>query len=195
LRSDEEIASVRIGRPDLLNNTIHLAPYDPEWPILFEREAARIRSVLGERALLIEHAGSTSVPGLSAKPIIDIVLAVPDSADEQAYVPLMEAAGYVLRVLEPDWHEHRLFKGPGANINLHTFTLGCSEIERMLLFRDHLRADETARLLYEDTKRALAQRVWKYTQHYADAKSQVVTEILERIDAPPADSGESCALH
>ena len=68
---------------------------------------------LGDRVRLLEHAGSTSVPGLAAKPIIDMVLAVADSADEAAYVPSMEAAGYVLRIREPDWHQHRLFQRPG----------------------------------------------------------------------------------
>jgi len=92
----------------------------------------------------------------------------------------MEAAGYVLRVREPDWYEHRLFKGPDTDVNVHVFPAGCPEIDRMLLFRDHLRANESDRLLYEETKRELAQRTWKYTQHYADAKSAVVEEILSR---------------
>ena len=180
LRSDEEIAAARIGPPELHNSTIYLAPYDPEWPRLFEREAERIRAALGDRALLVEHAGSTSVPALSAKPIIDIVLAVADTTDEQAYVPALEAAGYVLRVREPNWHEHRLFKGPDTNVNLHVFTNGCVEIERMLAFRDHLRADEADRTRYEQAKQELSKRTWKYVQHYADAKSEVVAEILTR---------------
>ena len=165
LRSDEEIAAARIGPPEIHNSTIYLAPYDPEWSRLFEREERRIRAALSDRALLIEHAGSTSVPGLSAKPIIDIVLAVADTTDELAYVPAMEAAGYVLRIREPDWHQHRLFKGPDTAVNLHVFTIGCTEIERMLFFRDHLRSDEADRTLYENTKQELARRTWKYVQH------------------------------
>jgi GrpB-like predicted nucleotidyltransferase (UPF0157 family) len=171
----------------VLNSTIYLAPCDPEWPRLFEREAVRVRAALGDRALLVEHAGSTSVPGLSAKPIIDIVLAVADTAAETAYVPALEAVGYVLRVREPDWHEHRLLKGPDTNVNLHVFTIGCVEIERMLGFRDHLRADEADRLRYEQAKLELAQRTWKYVQHYADAKSAVVEEILTRAGVAPRD--------
>ena len=89
--------------------------------------------------MLLEHTGSTSVPGLAAKPIIDITLAVPDSSDEDAYAPALEAAGYVLRIREPDWHEHRVFKGPDTNVNLHVFSDGCPEIDRMLRFRDWLR--------------------------------------------------------
>ena len=191
LRSDEEIAAARIGPPEIHNSTIHLAPYDPEWPRLFEREEQRIRAALGDRALLIEHAGSTSVPGLSAKPIIDIVLALADTTDELAYVQAMEAAGYVLHIREPDWHQHRLFKGPDTAVNLHVFTIGCAEIERMLSFRDHLRSDEADRTLYENTKQELARRTWKYVQHYADAKSAVVEEILARSGVTPRD----CVRH
>jgi GrpB-like predicted nucleotidyltransferase (UPF0157 family) len=180
LRSDEEIAAVRIGPLEPHDSTIHLAPYDAEWPRLFEGEAERIRGVLGARALSVEHAGSTSVPGVPAKPIIDIVLALTDTSDEPAYVPAMEAAGYVLRIREPDWHEHRLFKGPDTDINLHTFTIGCLEIERMLRFRDHLRSEPADRELYLTTKRELAAQTWRHTQHYADAKSVVVEEIITR---------------
>jgi GrpB-like predicted nucleotidyltransferase (UPF0157 family) len=185
LRSDAEIAAARIGPVEVLNTTVTLVPYDAEWPGAYEREAARVREILGERVVLLEHAGSTSVPGLSAKPVIDMVLAVADTADERAYVPAMEAAGYVLRVREPDWHEHRLFKGPHASINLHVFSAGCGEIERMLGFRDHLRASDAERLLYERTKHDLAARTWKYTQHYADAKSAVVEAIIARAGVPP----------
>jgi len=179
LRSDEEMAKGRIGPVEILNAQIYLAPYDAEWPKLYELEAARIRAALGDKAIVLEHAGSTSVPGLSAKPRIDIVLGVADTTDEPAYLPALEA-GYVLRIREPDWHEHRVFKGPDTDVNLHVFTVGCLEIERMLRFRDHVRADEADRVLYEKAKQDLARRKWKYVQHYADAKSNVVEEILAR---------------
>jgi GrpB-like predicted nucleotidyltransferase (UPF0157 family) len=105
---------------------------------------------------------------------------VADSADESAYVPALEAAGYVLRIREPHWYEHRVFKGPDMDINLHVFSLDCPEIDRMLLFRDWLRSNASDRRLYERTKRELARRDWKYTQNYADAKTTVITEILTR---------------
>jgi GrpB-like predicted nucleotidyltransferase (UPF0157 family) len=113
--------------------------------------------------------------------------AVPDSSDEPAYVPALEAAGYVLRIREPDWYQHRVFKGPDTDINLHVFTDDCEEIGRMLLFRDHLRADAADRALYARTKRDLAQRVWKYTQNYADAKTAVVETIIARARAARAE--------
>lgn len=185
LRSDEEIAAYQIGPPEILDAPILLAEYDPAWPRLFEIENRRISAALGPRAELIEHVGSTSVPGLAAKPRIDIVLAVADSSDESQYAPPLEAAGYILRVREPDWYEHRVFKGADTDVNLHVFTTGCPEIERMLRFRDHLRVSERDRLLYEETKRDLARRTWKYTQHYADAKGAVVEDILGRALAGP----------
>jgi len=177
---EQELRKVTIGEPWRADGPITLAEYDPGWPRLFEREAERIRGVLGGRALLVEHAGSTSVPGLAAKPVIDIVLAVADSSDETSYVPALEAAGYVLRIREPDWYEHRLFKGPDTNINLHVFSQGCEEIGVMLAFRDHLRANEVDRELYERTKRELAARDWEYVQDYADAKTEVVKQIVAR---------------
>jgi hypothetical protein len=129
LISDEEIQRVRLDKVTPHDAPITLADYDQGWPTLFAREAARIRAALGGRAVQIEHVGSTSVPGPAAKPIVDILLAVPDSSDEPAYVPALAAAGYVLRIREPDWFEHRLFKGPGTDINLHVFTAGAAEID------------------------------------------------------------------
>lgn len=179
--SEERLRAITVGgEPQQLNAPVVLAEYDPEWPRLFEREAARIRAALGDHALLVEHAGSTAVPGLAAKPIIDIVLVVADSADEPSYVPALEDAGYVLRLREPDWFEHRLFKGPDTNVNLHVFSRDCVEADRMLVFRDHLRTNDDDRLRYEAAKRELAAREWKYVQHYADAKTEVVAEIMAR---------------
>jgi GrpB-like predicted nucleotidyltransferase (UPF0157 family) len=130
--TEKQIRAHTIGDLKPLSGRILIVDYDPRWPELFAREADRIRAVLGNRAMRIEHAGSTSVPGLAAKPIIDLILAVADSADEEAYVPALEAAGYLLRIREPDWFEHRMFKGPDTEINLHVFGSGCPEIERVL---------------------------------------------------------------
>ena len=180
---DEELPKVVIGELQRLSQPIEIREYDPEWPGLYAREETRIRSALRERVIRLEHAGSTSVPGLPAKPLIDIVLEVPDSADEPAYVPALEAAGYVLRIREPDWWEHRLFKGPDTNVNVHTFSAGCEEVDRMLLFRDWLRSNAEDRELYASAKRELAARDWKYVQQYADAKTEVVTAIMQRAQA------------
>jgi GrpB-like predicted nucleotidyltransferase (UPF0157 family) len=177
---EEYLKSVTIGEPKRLTGKIELADYDSRWPALFASEEARIRAALGERALQIEHVGSTSVPGLIAKPIIDIVLAVADASDEASYVPSLEAQGYILRIREPDWFEHRLLKGPDSDVNLHVFGQGCAEIARMLRFRDWLRSHAGDREHYAQAKRELAQKEWKYTQDYADAKSAVVADIMAR---------------
>jgi GrpB-like predicted nucleotidyltransferase (UPF0157 family) len=187
---DQALAKVTIGGPQALTERIEIRDYDPAWPALYAREAERIRSVLGTRVVRLEHVGSTSVPGLPAKPVIDIVLEVPDSSDELLYVPEMEDAGYVLRIREPDWHEHRVFKGPNANINLHVFSAGCTETSRMVLFRDWLRSNDADRDLYTRSKRALAAQNWKYMQQYADAKTTVVTDIMSRAEASRQRPGE-----
>lgn len=179
--SDEEyLKAVTIGEPKKLTGKIEVRDYDPQWPVLYAREEARIREALGPSALQIEHAGSTSVPGLAAKPIIDIVLVVADAGDEATYVPPLEAKGYVLRIREPDWFQHRLLKGPDTDVNLHVFSGGCTEVDRMLRFRDWLRAHPEDRDIYARTKRDLAKQDWKFTQNYADAKSEVVKQIMTR---------------
>lgn len=182
-RSDEDLQKLTVGQLKPHNAPINLVEYDPRWPELFAREADRVRSALGNKALRVEHVGSTSVPGLCAKPIIDMLLVVANSADEQSYVPALEAAGYTLRVREPEWFEHRLFKGPDIDINLHVFSAGASEIERMLRFRDWLRVNDSDREKYAEVKRSLALRTWRHVQHYADAKTRIVQEIMDRANA------------
>lgn len=181
--NDEYLQKVTVGELKPHNAPITLVAYDPRWPELFEREAKRIRSVLGNRVLRLEHVGSTSVPELCAKPIIDMLLVVADSSAEPSYVADLEAAGYMLRIREPDWFEHRMFKGPDTDINLHVFSEGTSEVERMLRFRDWLRANDTDRDNYARVKRKLAQHVWRNVQNYADAKTSIVQEIMDRANA------------
>ena len=178
--TEEQILAAHIGEKRPHNATVHLANYDPAWPALFAGHADRIGGALGDRALMIEHVGSTSVPGLAAKPTIDILLVVANSADEDSYVPAMEAAGYGLRIREPDFHEHRMFLDHDRTTQVHVLTDGNEEIERYLLFRDRLRTNRADRELYERTKRALAQKEWKYVQNYADAKGPVVEDIIAR---------------
>ena len=180
--TEDELRRITVGQPTVVNSTITLVDYDPEWPVLFQREADRIRAALGDRVLRIEHVGSTSVPGLAAKPIIDIVLIVANTANEEAYVPALEAWGYTLRIREPDFHEHRMFKGPDTNTNLHCYSNACPEVEKMLVFRDWLRASNADRTLYENRKRELAARTWKYVQDYAEAKTAVVEKSSRELD-------------
>ena len=170
---------VLVGGPDE-KVSIVVADYDPEWPRRFEVEKAKIKAALAGRALAVEHIGSTSVEGLAAKPIIDICLVVADSSDEATYVPDLESAGYELRVREPDRHEHRMLRTPERDVHVHVFTIGSSEIQRHLAFRDWLRTNGEDLALYASTKRRLAGEDWPTMQHYAEAKSDVIEAILAR---------------
>ena len=178
--SEERLAAITVGERTPLNNTIRLVDYDPEWPTRFSWLATRVREAVSGKLTVLEHVGSTSVLGLCAKPIIDMVLAVADSSDESSYVPALEACGFVLVIREPDWYEHRCLKFSDPDAHLHVFSRGCAEVDRMLAFRDRLRLDVADRRLYEEAKRALASQTWKHVQNYADAKSEVVRMILER---------------
>jgi len=180
--TEADIQAYTVGDAQPLGGPVQLAEYDSAWSELFTREAARIKHVLGGTATRVEHVGSTSVPGLAAKPVIDIVMEVADSSDESTYVTPLESHGYKLRIREPDWWEHRMLKGPDTDVNLHVFTIGCSEADRMVRFRDHLRSNPSDRELYEAKKRELASREWVYTQNYADAKTDVIEEISARAD-------------
>jgi GrpB-like predicted nucleotidyltransferase (UPF0157 family) len=185
LSTEEDLQAICVGKVIPHDAPVTLAEYDPQWPALFDREAARIRAVLGDAAVRVEHVGSTSVPGLAAKPIIDILLVVPDSSDESAYVLDLEAAGYRLVIREPEWFEHRCLKGPDTNVNLHVYPPACPEIERYLLFRDRLRSHPEERAHYQRVKRELAERDWTYVQEYADAKTEVVEGIIARARGGP----------
>jgi GrpB-like predicted nucleotidyltransferase (UPF0157 family) len=178
--SEDYLRTHTIGELKPLFAPILLVAYDPTWPDRFQHEAERIRRALGQQALRIEHVGSTSVPGLPAKPTIDILLVVTDSAKETEYVTALEGVGYKLHVREPGWYEHRMFTAPENDVNLHVFSVGCPEVARMLAFREWLRINEADRELYARSKRTLAQQEWKYIQNYADAKAPVIEEIMSR---------------
>jgi len=184
---DEEIAAATVGELRHYGVEVVLEEYNRAWPDWYAEEEAAIRAALGDVALRIEHTGSTSVPGLAAKALIDILLLVPEAADEAAYLPALEAAGYALRIRQPGWYQHRCLvrrvdAGAPRDVNLHVLSpeSGTPEIERILAFRDWLRTHDEDRVYYERTKRELAQREWKFVQHYANAKSAVIEEILGR---------------
>jgi GrpB-like predicted nucleotidyltransferase (UPF0157 family) len=162
------------------NAPIVLREYDPVWPQWYAAEEAKIRAALGDTVVRLEHVGSTSVPGLAAKPVIDVLLVVPDSDDEDTYVPALEEAGYYLRLREPSWYGHRVLKGTVPSVNMHVFSPACEEVDRMLAFRDRLRTNPQDRAEYEQAKRGLASETWNRVQNYADAKTRVVERIILR---------------
>ena len=179
--SDAYLNAVTIGTVEKLEGPVLLRTYDPAWPEQYQAERRKITDALGDPEIRLEHVGSTAVAGLCAKPILDLLLLVEDSAAEDRYVPALERAGYVLRIREPDWYQHRMLKGACPPVNLHAFSAGCAEAERMLRFRDWLRTHPEDRELYASVKRQLARQTWACVQHYADAKSQVVAEIFRHI--------------
>jgi GrpB-like predicted nucleotidyltransferase (UPF0157 family) len=181
--SDHQLEAVTVGDLPPEYEDIVVADYDPIWPCWFESASSAIHAALGDKVLQLDHVGSTAVPGLPAKPLVDVNLVVPDTTDEAAYVPQLDAIGYELRIREPDWYEHRLLRGFDPPVNLHVFPRNCEEVGQMLLLRDWLRTHEDDRDLYARAKRELAAKKWKYVQNYADAKSEVVQQILARARA------------
>jgi len=162
---------------------IEVVDPDPSWPDRFEVLADRIRTALGPRALAVDHVGSTSVPGLAAKPVIDIDLTVADSADEAAWLPDLEAVGFELVIREPWWHEHRCLTHEDPRCNLHVFSPDCPEPIRMLIFRDWLRSHPDDLALYRDAKLGAASAsnaAGEHVMEYNARKEPVIRAIYDR---------------
>jgi GrpB-like predicted nucleotidyltransferase (UPF0157 family) len=178
--SQEDAQASFVGEIPELRGKIEVTPYNPDWPAQFEREADAMRRILGSSVLGLEHVGSTSVPGLSAKPILDIDLILLDSADERTYIPKLEATGYILTIREPHWHEHRMLRRLDPAINLHVWSRGSAEATRHKIFRDWLRTNEGDRCTYGSHKQSLAEQNFRYMHEYNNAKSVLIREILAR---------------
>ena len=174
-----------VGGPERLRVGLH--DYDERWVGVFREHRDRIRSALATVDVAIEHIGSTSVPGLAAKPIVDIVVAVADITAEEDYLDALLAAGYELRVREPG---HRLVRTPARDVHVHVYERGDTAVDEYLLLRDRLRSDAEDRALYETTKRALLDRQWDDMNAYADAKSDVILAITARARGDRGDRGD-----
>ena len=161
---DEQLQESHVQKIQEYNQKIILHEYDSKWINDYQYEEKKIKEILKDKVIQIEHVGSTSVPGLCAKPIIDILLIVADSSKEDDYVPQLLENGYILKVREPDWYEHRMFLATDRAIHLHVFSKDCLEAKRMLVFRDWLINHPEDRELYAQTKRSLAQKVWRYVR-------------------------------
>jgi GrpB-like predicted nucleotidyltransferase (UPF0157 family) len=158
---------------------ITIADYDPSWLARFEVERARVRDALCAGAIRTEHIGSTAVPGLAAKPIIDLLVTVENPDDENVWVPALVAVGYELRVREPG---HRMFRTSERDVHVHVWRDDDPEVSRYLRFRDRLRRSAEDRETYEQLKRELGRRDWPDMNRYADAKGSVIEEILARAE-------------
>ncbi|ABK73431.1 hypothetical protein LI99_10350 [Mycolicibacterium smegmatis] len=153
---------------------------DPRWPARYRRLAEQIRAALGPVVLDLDHVGSTSVPGLAAKDVIDIDLTVGDPRDESAYVPALQNLGYRLTVREPGWHQHRCLRLDVPRANLHVFGPDCPEVVRHRMFRDWLRSHPDDRESYENAKRA-AVPGGGHVMDYNARKQPVIREIYDRM--------------
>ncbi|MWC00329.1 GrpB family protein [Agromyces seonyuensis] len=167
-----------VGGAEAVRVSLH--EYDARWPAVFDEHRGRIREALADADVLIEHIGSTSVPGLAAKPIVDIAVGVADITAEEDYLGPLLAGGYELRVREPG---HRLVRTPERDVHVHVYGRDAPAIAEYLLLRDHLRADADDRALYERTKRELLERRWDDMNDYADAKTEVIDAIKGRARA------------
>jgi GrpB-like predicted nucleotidyltransferase (UPF0157 family) len=183
---DEDQSAIRWvdGVPPRFDPIVIVEP-DAAWPAEYERERVKIVDALGDLIVRIEHVGSTSVPGLPAKPIIDIDVQVPDSADEDAYVPALVSAGYRHVLREPWWNGHRMLVRTDGGVNLHVFQAGSPEPLRHLLFRDWLRAHPADRDLYANAKRRLAIATADDPDSYNLDKNAVIDDIYSRIFSVP----------
>lgn len=168
---------------------IDMVPADPAWPVVFEEIAAGLREVLGARVLDLLHVGSTSVPGLAAKPVIDIDLIVANPANEPSWLPALEAAGFVLTAREPWWHEHRMLRGYDPRSNIHIFGPDAAEPWKHRIFRDHLLRDHTDRDRYARAKQdaaRLASAEYETVMEYNRRKEEVIRAIYARAFAAAA---------
>ena len=176
--SDPDIAPWVGGPPPA--ETVVIADPDPVWPQRYAALAADIRAALGASVLDMEHVGSTSVPGLAAKDVIDIDLIVFDPREEDRYVPALEPLGYTLVIREPAWHEHRALRRGDPRVNLHVFGPDCPETIRHRMFRDWLTTHPEDRALYEQAKRA-AVPGGGTVMDYNRRKEDVIRQIYDRL--------------
>jgi GrpB-like predicted nucleotidyltransferase (UPF0157 family) len=166
--------------------SVELAAYRKEWKTLFEREAELLRSIFGDYALAIEHIGSTAIPGIKAKPIIDIMVGVGDLAEVEKYLPLLEEIGYEDRG-ESGIAGRRYFRKGTSTISTHHLSivkLGGNIWRRQILFRDYLRENAEAAREYGKLKKDLAIKFKNDRAAYTEGKTEFVDEILRAANFP-----------
>ncbi|HEX3924812.1 MAG TPA: GrpB family protein [Streptosporangiaceae bacterium] len=178
-----QMAAALVGELPMKWQSIVIEDYDPAWADRFAAARSSLRDVLGGLVVNVEHVGSTSVPGLAAKPIIDIDLVIEDTTEEARYLAPLERLGYRLVLREPWWYGHRMLVGPDEDVNLHVWPRGAPEPVRHTLFRDWLRSHPGDRDLYARTKRRLARDTAQQPGDYSLAKNDVIDAIYARIFA------------
>ncbi|MBM0237638.1 GrpB family protein [Micromonospora sp. ATA32] len=186
----EQIAAGLVGEPPRKWQSIVIEDYDPAWVDRFAAASSSLNEVLGGLIISVEHVGSTSVPGLAAKPIIDIDLLIEDTTEESRYIPALERLGYRLVLREPWWHGHRMLVSPAEDVNLHVWPQDAPEPVRHRLFRNWLRSHPEDRELYATTKRRLARDTAHQPGDYSLAKNAVIDDIYARIFAATSDEAQ-----
>ena len=183
----EQLAAALVGEPPARWENIVIEDYDPAWAGQFATVSARLSQALGDQIISIEHVGSTAVPGLAAKPIIDIDLSIEDTAAESRYRPALERLGYRLVLREPWWHGHRMLVSAAEDVHLHVWPRDAPEPIRHRLFRDWLCSHPEDLALYATTKRRLARDTAPQPGEYSLAKNDVIDAIYARIFSQPAE--------
>ncbi|GAA0935437.1 GrpB family protein [Virgisporangium aurantiacum] len=179
----EQLGAGLVGEPPERWAAIVIEEYDPGWADRFAAAAAHLTAHIGRGVHAIEHVGSTAVPGLAAKPIIDIDLLLDDTADESRYLPALEGIGYRLVLREPWWYGHRMLVSETADVNLHVWPHDAPEPVRHKLFRDWLREHPDDRDRYAAAKRRIAGETVDRPGDYSLAKNDVIDRIYDRIFA------------
>lgn len=176
--------------PPYVSGRVLLVAPDPRWPALFAEAAARMRDACGDALVAVEHIGSTSVPGLAAKPVIDIMPLFADESARPRVVAALTALGYVHKgesgIPRRSYFGRRTDPASGAwKHNVHAFVAGDAFAVRHLVFRDALRADASVREAYERLKRELAARFPDDVEAYAEAKGEFVDRVIAAAGGPP----------
>jgi len=173
-----------------LGGDLELVPYDPAWPARFEALRDKLALALGPVALRIDHIGSTAVPSLAAKAVIDIQVIVSNQADDASYMPGLESTGLGLRYRDPaaSWSFFRPMRPPRTH-HVHVTSAGSPRERAQLLFVDYLRYDAGARDAYAALKYELAATHANDRVAYTDAKTEFVTAVLEDAEAWAATTG------
>jgi len=180
----KQMAVALVGEPpSTWGKPVVIDDYDPTWADRFATARSALHEALGDLIVDVEHVGSTSVPGLPAKPVIDIDLSIADTADESRYLPRLEGLGYRLLLREPWWYGHRMLVDPAGDVHLHVWPQGAPEPVRHRLFRDWLRSHPEDRERYASAKRRLARDTADNPGDYSLAKNDVIDDIYTRIFA------------
>jgi len=173
----------------LRQGTVQLSPYDDSWPAEFAKEVELLRGVFGDD-IEIEHVGSTAIPGLIAKPLIDIQVGINNLADAKNFIPQLVKLGYHYMPERDKPDEVFLPKGPEElrTHYLHVVEIGSVRWKNTLLFRDYLRTHSDERDEYARLKRELAQQYGEYRPAYTEAKTVFVASVIEKANSDQSNS-------